>query len=211
MSRKAPRRARGPGRPRRRPGQPATRDRVLGAARADFAERGLLGARLADVAAQAGITRASLLHHFPSKDDLYAQVVGEAFLDLGVALRGAAPAGAGREEAVRGMTRAYAGYLRARPDTARLILREALAAEGPGRQLLAEVAPPLLDEVAADLAARRPGALRLPSGARLRAALMQLAGDGLLQAASGSLRDPLWGPEDHLEELAVAMLVKGSP
>ncbi len=57
----------------------STRDRILNAAEALFAERGLAGTAVRDIAAEAGLTAASLYNHFPSKDALY-----EAVLERGV-------------------------------------------------------------------------------------------------------------------------------
>jgi AcrR family transcriptional regulator len=48
-----------------------TRDRLLHAAADAFAERGYDGARVADVAAAAGVTRGAMYAHFGSKADLF--------------------------------------------------------------------------------------------------------------------------------------------
>ena len=56
-----------------------TRDRILNAAEALFAERGLAGTAVRDIAADAGLTAASLYNHFASKEALY-----EAVLERGV-------------------------------------------------------------------------------------------------------------------------------
>lgn len=47
-----------------------------------FANDGYRGARLADIAADAGMTRAALLKHFGSKDELFFEVHREAVLSL---------------------------------------------------------------------------------------------------------------------------------
>jgi AcrR family transcriptional regulator len=49
-----------------------TRDRLLRAAADAFAERGYDGARVADIAAAAGVTRGAMYAHFGSKADLLA-------------------------------------------------------------------------------------------------------------------------------------------
>jgi AcrR family transcriptional regulator len=49
-------------------------ERILGAARAIFAERGL-DASVADVAARAGVGTATIFRRFPTKDDLLAAVL----------------------------------------------------------------------------------------------------------------------------------------
>lgn len=66
---------------RRRPGRPrgadpaVTREAVLDAAVALFGSRGYRGASLAEVAAQAGLSNAGLLHHFPGKEHLLIAVL----------------------------------------------------------------------------------------------------------------------------------------
>ncbi len=64
----------------RRP--PDTRDRVLVVAQALFAERGYRGTSLRDIAKRIGIKAPSLLHHFPSKQQLYLAVLEKMFESL---------------------------------------------------------------------------------------------------------------------------------
>ena len=56
-----------------------TRDRILDAAEILFAERGLAGTAVRDIASEVGLNPASLYNHFPSKLALY-----EAVLERGV-------------------------------------------------------------------------------------------------------------------------------
>jgi len=53
----------------------ARRDRILAVATVHFGRRGYEGARLVDIAAEAGVTDAGLLHHFPTKKALFDAVV----------------------------------------------------------------------------------------------------------------------------------------
>jgi AcrR family transcriptional regulator len=55
----------------------AARDRVLGAALRAIAAKGFHGSSLASIAADAGLTTAGLLHHFPSKEQLLVAVLAE--------------------------------------------------------------------------------------------------------------------------------------
>lgn len=55
----------------RRSGGPATRERILGAARASFGERGYDGASIRDVAARAEVDPALVHHYFGSKQQLF--------------------------------------------------------------------------------------------------------------------------------------------
>ena len=71
----------------------ASRDKILDAAEHLFARRGFAGIGLREVAEVAGLGKSSLFHHFRSKAELYAAVVGrildlfEAPPDAGAGLR----------------------------------------------------------------------------------------------------------------------------
>jgi AcrR family transcriptional regulator len=70
---------RGRGRPRG-PGSEATaatRARIVSAAAELFAERGFHGTPMTAVAEASGLSQSGLLHHFPSKDGLLAEVLRE--------------------------------------------------------------------------------------------------------------------------------------
>lgn len=54
-----------------------------------FAERGYEGASMGDLAERVGLRKASLFHHFPSKDALYAAVVGQLIERIAAEIGGA--------------------------------------------------------------------------------------------------------------------------
>lgn len=56
-----------------------TRADILDAAFVQFADKGLAGARVEEIAAAIGITKATLYHYFPGKDDLYLAVLERAY------------------------------------------------------------------------------------------------------------------------------------
>lgn len=111
--------ARGPG-----PKSQATRERLLAVAREVFAERGLEGARVDDIAARAGANKQLLYHYFTSKEGLYTAVLEsvysavrqrEAALDLD-----ALPA----EEAMRALVEFSFDYLAETPEFVALLSDE---------------------------------------------------------------------------------------
>lgn len=190
---------------------PPTAERILDAAEAAFAAAGFAGARLEDIAAAVGIRRPSLLHHFATKDDLYAAVVGRAFASLGAALANAmSPRAAGGFAAqVEALVSGYLAFLAGRPGFAALVLREVIDGRGPGRDLLEREVAPLLDAVERFVQRGRAGArLRVP----VRAAILQVACAPLVRAASGPLGPRLWGPApDPTPALARALLLPDAP
>lgn len=55
----------------------ATRKLLLKAALAVFSRQSYAGTRLEDIAAEANVTRGAIYHHFGSKQELYATMIGE--------------------------------------------------------------------------------------------------------------------------------------
>lgn len=72
---------------------PSTRDRILDAALAAFAERGVEATSLDFVAAEVGVRKQTLLYWFPSKEQLLFGVVDHAVDELGRVLSDAAVGG----------------------------------------------------------------------------------------------------------------------
>lgn len=194
-------------RPRTDPGVPAPGERLLLAAEAEFGRAGFAAARLQDIAGGAGMTRASLLHHFESKEALYAAVVRRAFDALGASLAGAMGSTAPFARRVDRLVRGFDDFLAARPALARLVVRELLDEQGPGRAILLQEVVPLLDRVERFL--RHEGG---PRAVPARSALLAVCADGLLRGAlDGDLRRRLWGRQGGDARLARRLLVEGEP
>jgi AcrR family transcriptional regulator len=81
---------------------------------------------MGDLAERVGLRKASLFHHFPSKDVLYATVLTELMEGVKAAILGAAMAEGSFADRLDALTDAVTTTLGARPHAARLLVREAM-------------------------------------------------------------------------------------
>lgn len=114
-----------------------TRARILGAAEVLFAERGLTGTRLEDVAEAVGIRRASIVYYFRDKGELYEAVLADVLGGFHERLTAALDCEGALSDRIEAAVSAWVDYVAARPSLARLILRA--AADGTPQR-----PPPLL-------------------------------------------------------------------
>jgi AcrR family transcriptional regulator len=125
-----------------------TRKRILDAAEALFAERGLRGTAVRDIADAVGLTPGSLYNHFEGKRDLYEAVISRGVWPLMQMLE-ELPA---REEVgsdVDAQIRAIMEHLAARPHLPRLIYQEAMNDRDSMVELAQRWVRPLVDDAIA--------------------------------------------------------------
>ena len=120
-----------------------TRDRVLHVAQQLFAERGYRGTSLRDIAKRIGIKAPSLLHHFPSKQQLYVAVLDRMFQNIEDAANAVAWGKENRQERMRQAITDAIDFMVARPDFVRLLWMEMADESGVGRLVLKRRLPPL--------------------------------------------------------------------
>jgi AcrR family transcriptional regulator len=181
-----------------------TPTRVLDAAENAFALAGIAGAKLADIAAAAGIRRPSLLYHFSSKEGLYSAVVERGFDALGHSLGEAMDTEGEFEERLKRVLSCFVEFLDRRPHLARIVCRQIVDGSGPGKEILLNRVAPLLDRVVRWV--EREGSERLRPEVSVRAATMQVCSSVLLRSASGELRTALWGDIEDDWSLIEALL-----
>ena len=112
----------------------ATRRALLAAARRRFGTSGFAGTSLDDVAAEAGVTKGALYHHFRGKEQLFLEVYDQVEGELSA--RGMAAA-AGGSDAVDGLQRGFAAFLDLAldPEVQRIALLDAPSVLGTAAKL----------------------------------------------------------------------------
>src|SRR3954447_9227827 len=98
------------------------RELILAAAAEEFGHRGHRGARMEDIARAAGVTKAVLYDHFPSKGALHAEVVARASDHLVTAVTEAALSQEDPRERFRAALHTTFEVIAERPDVRRLLL-----------------------------------------------------------------------------------------
>lgn len=116
----------------------SVRERIVAAARRQFAERGFAGTSLQAVADAVGIRKPSLLYHFRSKDILRRAVLDDVLAHWKSELpRLLAESRSGKDRFAGGVG-ALVSFFQADPSRARLIVREMLDQPELVKQLLTE-------------------------------------------------------------------------
>jgi TetR/AcrR family transcriptional regulator len=93
-----------------------TRQKLLSAARHEFAKSGLAGARVDEIAARAGVNKQLVYHYFGDKDALYLAVLEWVYEELRTQERKLNLAGLPPEQAIRKLIEASFDHLAAHPD-----------------------------------------------------------------------------------------------
>jgi AcrR family transcriptional regulator len=128
----------------------ASTDRILEAARGEFAQHGY-SARLQDIAERAGLTHPTLLYHFKSKERLYAAVIEQAMLDWAAMTSHAVSAAPGGFERVALLVEAGMEFFATHHDFVVIWRREAIEGGGRLEDAMAEHMRPFLDRAVAFL------------------------------------------------------------
>src|SRR5215468_10059218 len=94
----------------------ATRQKLLTAARREFANSGLAGARVDEIAARAGVNKQLVYHYFGDKDALYLAVLEWVYEEIRSHERNLNLAGLPPRTAIRKLIESSFDHLAAHPD-----------------------------------------------------------------------------------------------
>ena len=94
----------------------ATREKLLTAARREFADSGLAGARVDEIAARAGVNKQLVYHYFGDKDALYLAVLEWVYEEIRAQERKLNLEGLPPQQAIKRLIEASVDHLAAHPD-----------------------------------------------------------------------------------------------
>ena len=124
----------------------ASTDRILEAARGEFAQHDFGGARLQDIAARAQLSHPTLLYHFGSKEGLYAAVIEQAMQDWAAMTSLAIADGKAGFDRVASLIDAGFEFFASHHDFVVIWRREAIEGGGRLEQAMADHMRPFLEQ-----------------------------------------------------------------
>lgn len=155
------------------------REQLIDVARALFAERGLEGTSVEEIAARAEVSKPVVYEHFGGKEGLYAVVVDREVRRLHDAIRAALTTpGASSRGLIELGTLALLDYIDDHPDGFRIIARDSTAGQAGGTfaTILSDIASRVEDLLAAQFIRRRYPAAAAPIYAQMLVGLVALTG-----------------------------------
>jgi TetR/AcrR family transcriptional regulator len=161
------------------------KEEILATATQLFAERGYEGASMGDLAERVGLRKASLFHHYASKDELYCAVLERLVGALGQLVMASALAPGPFAERLDRLSDAVFDAMIAEPYAARLLIREMMDWGPFARTQFDAIAKPVLDASAAFLESGQADGVALKRDARQ--IVLTLTGLHLLPFAIGEL------------------------
>jgi len=192
------------GRPKASSVDEATRERLLGAAARAFGSVGFSGARLEDIAAEAGIRRSSLLYHFDSKQTLYTAVLEHAFGELERRMEVTMSSADSFEARHRSLVEGMIVFEHEHRPLLQVLMRSLLDHDASSAALLERSFVPLVDRIEHFM--RMGAGDALPEAFPVRAAILQQIVGHLVRSAMGPAGEMLWRGEAHSWTLAQALL-----
>lgn len=126
------------------------RDRILAAARDEFAKKGFAGASVRSITAKAKVNLGAITYHFQSKDLLYTAVLARLVMPLADRVRFVSQADVPPIEKVELIVRTIFRHIGMNPDMPAIMMREMAGGEiaGPLKQTFGKLLPLLASVIA---------------------------------------------------------------
>jgi AcrR family transcriptional regulator len=160
---------------KRRMRAPERRKQLLEVARKVFAARGYHVVTMDDVAREAGVTKPILYDHFPSKRDLYRDLLEADLAMLRERLQEALESSQGNRQRIRGSFQAYFDFVADEGAGFRLLMQEAVGPEREFREMLARFRDDVLDQVTDVIVRESKGRLSRDEAADVALGLIGMA------------------------------------
>jgi TetR/AcrR family transcriptional regulator len=120
---------------------PEARAKILAAAEKLFAERGLTGVAVREIASEAGVNGAMIHYYFGNKDGLYDAVLENAASTVRSLIANATGNDSSVKDRLTSFVGAYAEYILSHPNLARILSREMLSGGQHSMKLIKKYAP----------------------------------------------------------------------
>lgn len=200
------------GRPRKNKDTVDTEKALLRAATDVFGRVGFEAASLSVISSEVGVTRTTLLYYFKSKENIYTEIIKEAFSKLATELLDSIAIGGSASSQITRVVKRFLDYVEDHPSLAKLMLRELIDECKPGARFIIDQGLPVLDLV--ENFFMEIGKLDPSQRPLLREVLLQIMTSVMLKSAAGSSRDRIWGKKPKTRELAAILLdglIAGNP
>lgn len=173
-------------RSKRRMRAPERRKQLLEVARKVFGRRGYHTVTMDDVAREAGVTKPILYDHFPSKRELYRDLLEEDLANLKERLREALETSKGNRERIRGSFQAYFDFVDEEGAGFRLLMQEAVGPEREFREMVFLFRDEVLDQVTEVIVRESKGSLDRGEAADVALGLVGMAETAAQRNPDGS-------------------------
>jgi AcrR family transcriptional regulator len=171
---------------KRRMRAPERRKQLLEVARRVFGRRGYHVVTMDDVAREAGVTKPILYDHFPSKRDLYRDLLEEDLADLKERLREALETSKGNRQRIQGSFQAYFDFVDEEGAGFRLLMQEAVGPEREFREMVFRFRDEVLEQVTEVIVRESKGNLDRAQAADVALGLVGMAETAAQRNPGGS-------------------------
>jgi AcrR family transcriptional regulator len=139
-----------------------------------------------DVAREAGVTKPSLYDHFPSKRDLYRDLLEEDLADLKERLREALETSKGNRQRIQGSFQAYFDFVDEEGAGFRLLMQESVGPEREFREMVFRFRDEVLEQVTEVIVRESKGNLDREQAADVALGLVGMAETAAQRNPGGS-------------------------